>query len=130
MAGIFSRFIFNNAIFNTSASDEDNGGGAGGPTLSDYKRYIRRLNKLAKASEHYNQSKYVKQVTDVAQSMPEIEVAAPILQLIAKAYEPDTTGIAESIGLEIEKMVRQLQMLIAAEQEREAEEELVILLCI
>lgn len=107
------------------------GGGGGGPTLKDYEHYAKRLRKLAKAADRYNEKKYVKDVTEAANIIKNIEVAEPILLEIAKSYElPDTTGIANSIRQKIELMLKQLELLMAQERQREAEEEMVMLLCI
>lgn len=130
MAGIFSRFIFNNAIFNTDGDTPVVNETKGGANYKEYERYAKRLRRLAKAADRFNDKKYLKEITKTAEQVPVIDVAGPLLEEIAKAYqEAQAQEVANSIRLQIEKMLYKIQLL-AYEQEREAEEEMVILLCI
>lgn len=125
MAGIFNSAIFNNQVFNTGQTvpvvDTHDGG--------HYKRYRKRLERLAKLADEHNQSKYVQiaektiEIADELQiSLPEV-FEAPLQS--AKIPEFDFSALQAQIT----RMKKYLDDLIAI-REIEEEEETIIMMSI
>lgn len=131
MAGIFSRFIFNNAIFNTDGGitpvDTHDGGHW---TERDYKRYRRKLELLARAGDKFNASKYIKEANKAVEIIQEIPIDAPVItQVAAREIEIDPAYF-EAIQKELNAAIgyldaiiqKQNQLRIDALQEQEDEQ--------
>lgn len=139
MAGIFSRFIFNNAIFNTGAvtppvTDTHDGG----VKPSDYRRYRRKIEKMIKASEKYNREKYINEAVAVAEIVEELPIEAPVIQEIAQAIKDEISLDQIDFTLlqaELIRVIRYLDTVIVAKlaeikAQREMEDEIALLMLI
>lgn len=58
----------------------------------DYKKYRKKLEKLARISDDYNESKYVKEVQDLTEIAKVLEIHAPISNTLA-AYVKDSVDV-------------------------------------
>ena len=133
MAGIFSRFIFNNAIFNTSGGSPDTGGGGvGGFDFNKYRSHLEELSRLHSESTKSKHIRKVKKVVKLVKKLAEKEpeVAELIQKVEININDYDFAAIQLEINallLVIERM--QAQYLFKIQQkEIEQENELLLLL--
>lgn len=133
MAGIFSRFIFNNAIFNTGAAS-DGGGGVGGFDFNKYRSHLEELSRLhseSTKSKHIRKvKKVVKLVRKLANKEPEVAKLIQKVQVNVNDYDFDALQFEiNALLLLIEKI--QAQYLFEAQQkEIDQENEILLLLMI
>lgn len=138
MAGIFSRFIFNNAIFNTGEITPDDGqpGGAGGPMHSDYKTYRKRLLAISRAAESRFQEAKDLLVKEETKAPVEVQrIVAVARKLAIEEVKPDNEyEIQRAILGFISNAIVKLDFLLASaiekRQAEEAEEELIVLMAL
>jgi hypothetical protein len=131
MAGIFSRFIFNNAIFNTDGGDVPDGGVAG----FDYTNYRKHLEELGKIERERHARKYkrkVKRIIKLAKKAPP-EIKA-VIEQIESIPNIDLQAWTLSIENRIIELLALIDLLMLQEKERliklqiEQENELMLLL--
>lgn len=133
MAGIFSRFIFNNAIFNTGAAN-DGGGGVGGFDFNKYRSHLEELSRLHSESTKSKHIRKVKKVVKLVKKLSEKEpeVAELIQKVQININDYDFAALQFEINallLLIEKI--QAQYLLEIQQkEIDQENEILLLLMI
>ncbi len=130
MAGIFSRFIFNNAIFNTDGGTPTPPDTHDGADPDSYKRYRKRLERLARLSDEHLKSKYVKEAVKVAEFAQEIPISVPIIQEVS-----ERVSVNQRIDdIDLSALQREIaRLLIYIEKyinELEQEDELILLMCV
>lgn len=115
MAGIFSRFIFNNAIFNTD-------GGAPAPTPDggvagfDYTNYRKHLEELSRIERERHAKKYTRKVKRVIKLAKE---APPEIKAVIKQIELTPTFDTQAWALNIESKIIELVALINLLEQQE-----------
>ena len=131
MAGIFSRFIFNNAIFNTDGGESTGGVDSG----IDYKQYRKRLEELSKISHERNTFRYKRTVKKLIKSVHKEKIIAPEIIEVVKQIELDFSLLDfTATNLKLVRLMELLNNLMLKEQqialqlEIEAENEAIILL--
>ena len=133
MAGIFSRFIFNNAIFNTDdVVAQDTGAG-------DYREYRRRLEELSRINHEREQSKYIKKAEKVLKVAKKIKIEQPIIiqeavyQAKINLDNIDFSALEKEVDrllFVINKIIKDEELKIAQSIEQELDDELALLLLI
>ena len=129
MAGIFSRFIFNNAIFNTGAAN-DGGGGVGGFDFNNYRKHLEELSRLHDKSTKRAHIRKVKKVVKLVKKLAikEPEVAELIQKVQINVSDYDFAALQFEINallLLIQKIQAQYLLEI---QQKEVDQENEILL--
>lgn len=133
MAGIFSRFIFNNAIFNTGAAN-DGGGGVGGFDFNNYRKHLEELSRLhdkSTKSKHVRKvKKVVRLVKQLAEKEPEVAKLIQKVEINVNDYDFAALQLeVNALLLLIEKI--QAQYLLEIQQkEIDQENEILLLLMI
>jgi hypothetical protein len=134
VAGIFSRFIFNNAIFNTDGGSSDAGMGAG-----DYREYRRRLEELSKINHERERAKYIKKAEKVLRVAKKIKIEQPtvIKEAIYQAKINLDNIDFSALQKEVDRLLFTINQIIKAEElkaqqliEQELDDELALLLLI
>ena len=97
----------------------------------DYRRYRKRLERLAKLADEHNQSKYVKIAEKTAKIADELQISTPLADEIAA--QPQTQQIPEfdfsALQAEISKVSKYLDDLIEI-RERDAEDETIMMMAL
>jgi len=130
MAGIFSRFIFNNAIFNTGAAND--GGGVGGFDFNNYRKHLEEISRLHDKSTKRAHIRKVKKVVKLVKKLAtkEPEVAELIQKVQINVNDYDFAALQFELNallLLIEKI--QAQYLLEIQQkEIDQENEILLLL--
>lgn len=127
--GIFNNAIFNNLVFNTTknVSPVDTHDGVDADT---YKKYRKRLEKLSKAYEKHNQSKYVQEIVEVIKES-NVSINTPTLDVISKQIENNETQYIDLSSLqdEINRVINYINALILQlEKTRQEEDDMIVLL--
>jgi len=128
MAGIFSRFIFNNAIFNTDGGETSATTGG----VADYRRYQRQLHAIGKAAEKRLFNKIEKKIVNLAKNAPApiVEVVEEIKEQIdfAKLAQEQSQEIAVLLNVLLQKLDKLVADALMLERQREDEEELILIM--
>jgi hypothetical protein len=123
MAGIFSRFIFNNAIFNTDG-DSPNipDGGTAGFDYTNYRKHLEELSRIERERQVRKYKSKVKKVIKLAKKAP------PEIKAVIEQIEPsiDLTAWNLNIEAKIAELIKLVDFL--QEQERIEEENKIAIL--
>jgi len=127
MAGIFSRFIFNNAIFNTDGGQtpvETRGG------VADYRAYRKQLKKIAQAADRRLYRKAEIKIEKLVKEAPaEIKQQAITIQ-----REIDFAALAKNESESLQKLlleaIKKLDLLVAQAILREEDDDLILIMAL
>jgi hypothetical protein len=113
MAGIFSRFIFNNAIFNTDGGDVIPDGGAAGFDYTNYRKHLEELGRIERERQVKKYKRKIKRVIKLARKAPpEIKAAIEQIELVPSID-------LQAWALEIERRIAELIALIILLEQQE-----------
>lgn len=132
MVGIFSRFIFNNAIFNTDGGTPTPPDTHDGANADDYKRYRKRLERLAKLSDKHNQSKYIRETVKIAEIVKELPIETPAIERVSQKTRDISNYDLSAIQSEILLAINYINAIINEKLrlEQEQEDELILLMAL
>lgn len=128
MAGIFSRFIFNNAIFNTGNDSPDAPTSRGG--VADYRAYRKQLQKIAKAADRRLYRKAEIKIEKLLKTAaPEVKA-----EIIAVQRQIDFGALAQAESAELHLLlleaIKKLDLLVAQAILLDEDEDLILMMAL
>ena len=128
MAGIFSRFIFNNAIFNTGDSPAPDAPTRGG--VADYNAYRKKLKRIANAADRRLYKKAENKVERLVKEAP-IEIKRQAIDIQNKI---DIAALArneaESLNALLIESIKKLDLLVTQAIMREDDDDLLLIMAL